>query len=84
VRSTTSVSQDSNFGEGQPSSFASPEQRRDAFQDLADVADVKVAGTHQLFAVRSELLTRPGRPREARAELENAARLCPSERERAP
>jgi RNA polymerase sigma factor (sigma-70 family) len=41
-----------------------------------------LAGSHQLPGVRGELLTRLGRPNEARVELEAAVRLCPSERER--
>ncbi len=39
-------------------------------------------GSHLLPGVRGELLTRLGRTDEARAELEAAVRLCPSERER--
>ncbi len=39
--------------------------------------------SHLLPSVRAELLTRLGRPDEARAELEVAARLCGNERERA-
>jgi RNA polymerase sigma factor (sigma-70 family) len=42
----------------------------------------ELAGSHLLPGVRGELLTRLGRPDEARAELENALRLCPGERER--
>ena len=41
-----------------------------------------LAGSHLLPGVRGELLSRLGRADEARAELENALRLCPSERER--
>ncbi|GAA1882108.1 hypothetical protein GCM10009736_57570 [Actinomadura bangladeshensis] len=41
-----------------------------------------LAGSHLLPTVRGELLTRLGRGGEARAELERAARLCGSERER--
>src|SRR3954463_8939668 len=41
-----------------------------------------LAGSHLLPGVRGELLTRLGRTDEARAELEAAVRLCPSDRER--
>jgi predicted RNA polymerase sigma factor len=41
-----------------------------------------LTGAHLLPGVRGELLTRLGRTDEARAELEDAVRLCPSERER--
>ncbi|WP_396452333.1 RNA polymerase sigma factor [Actinomadura sp.] len=41
-----------------------------------------LAGSHLLPTVRGELLTRLGRPAEARAELERAAGLCRNERER--
>lgn len=47
------------------------------------VAADRLAGSHLLPTVRGELLTRLGRTREARAELELAARLCRNERERA-
>ena len=46
------------------------------------VASGELAGSHLLPGVRGELLTRLGRADEARAELETALRLCPSERER--
>ena len=46
------------------------------------VASDRLAGSHLLPTVRGELLTRLGRTAEARAELELAARLCGSERER--
>ncbi|XVU27563.1 RNA polymerase sigma factor [Actinoplanes sp. CA-054009] len=48
--------------------------------DLA--ARDRLPGSHLLPTVRGELLTRLGRPAEARAELELAARLCTNERER--
>jgi predicted RNA polymerase sigma factor len=41
-----------------------------------------LAGSHLLPGVRGELLIRLHRPDEARAALEEAVRLCPSERER--
>jgi predicted RNA polymerase sigma factor len=47
------------------------------------VAADRLAGSHLLPTVRGELLARLGRTREARAELELAARLCRNERERA-
>ncbi len=47
---------------------------------LVDAGDLK--GSHLLPGVRGELLTRLGRTDEARAELEEAVRLCLSERER--
>jgi len=47
---------------------------------LVEAGDLK--GSHLLPGVRGELLTRLGRTAEARAELEAAVRLCPSERER--
>ena len=47
---------------------------------LVEAGDLK--GSHLLPGVRGELLTRLGRTDEARAELEAAVRLCPSERER--
>jgi RNA polymerase sigma factor (sigma-70 family) len=46
------------------------------------VDDGDLARSHLLPGVRGELLTRLGRTDEARAELESAVRLCPSERER--
>jgi predicted RNA polymerase sigma factor len=46
------------------------------------VAGDRLAGSHLLPTVRGELLARLGRTREARAELELAARLCRNERER--
>jgi RNA polymerase sigma factor (sigma-70 family) len=53
--------------------------------DMVDelVATDRLAGSHLLPGVRGELLTRLGRPAEARAELELAARLCHNDRERA-
>ena len=42
----------------------------------------RLSGSHLLPSVRGELLTRLGRPVEARAELELAARLCGNARER--
>jgi RNA polymerase sigma factor (sigma-70 family) len=42
-----------------------------------------LAHSHLLPSVRGELLTRLGRPDEARTELEHAVRLCGNERERA-
>ncbi|MCP3805051.1 RNA polymerase subunit sigma-24 [Allokutzneria sp. A3M-2-11 16] len=47
------------------------------------VAAKALANSHLLPSVRGELLTRLGRPDEARAELERAVRLCGNERERA-
>ena len=47
---------------------------------LVDAGELK--GSHLLPGVRGELLTRLGRRDEARPELEEAVRLCPSERER--
>ena len=47
---------------------------------LVESGDLKAS--HLLPGVRGELLTRLGRTDEARAELEVAVRLCPSERER--
>lgn len=47
------------------------------------VASGRLAGYAPLPAVRGELLRRLGRTREARTELENAARLTGNERERA-
>jgi RNA polymerase sigma factor (sigma-70 family) len=47
---------------------------------LVEAGDLK--GSHLLPGVRGELLIRLGRADEARAELEAAVRLCPSERER--
>jgi len=47
------------------------------------VASDRLAGSHFLPSVRGELLARLGRPAEARAELELAARLCRNARERA-
>ncbi|MFC4002940.1 RNA polymerase sigma factor [Prauserella oleivorans] len=47
------------------------------------VAAGSLAGSHLLPSVRGELLTRMGRPGEARTELERAAKLCGNERERA-
>jgi predicted RNA polymerase sigma factor len=46
------------------------------------VATDRLAGSHLLPSVRGELLSRLGRTREARAELELAARLCTNSRER--
>jgi RNA polymerase sigma factor (sigma-70 family) len=46
------------------------------------VAADRLPGSHLVPTVRGELLTRLGRHREARAELELAARLCTNERER--
>ncbi|WP_305789714.1 RNA polymerase sigma factor [Symbioplanes lichenis] len=50
---------------------------------LVDKLGEKLAGSHLVPTVRGELLTRLGRPAEARAELETAAALCRNERERA-
>jgi RNA polymerase sigma factor (sigma-70 family) len=47
---------------------------------LVDAGELK--GSHLLPGVRGELLTRLGRTDEARAELADAVRLCPSEPER--
>jgi RNA polymerase sigma factor (sigma-70 family) len=47
------------------------------------VASDRLSGSHLLPSVRGELLARLGRSREARAELELAARLCRNVRERA-
>ncbi|MEV0713928.1 sigma-70 family RNA polymerase sigma factor [Asanoa sp. NPDC050611] len=47
------------------------------------VAGDRLSGSHLLPSVRGELLIRLGRTREARAELELAARLCGNTRERA-
>ncbi|GIF66289.1 RNA polymerase sigma factor [Asanoa ishikariensis] len=46
------------------------------------VATDRLSGSHLLPSVRGELLRRLGRTREARAELELAARLCTNTRER--
>ncbi|WP_370964114.1 RNA polymerase sigma factor [Amycolatopsis sp. cg9] len=46
------------------------------------VATDRLPGSHLVPTVRGELLARLGRRREARAELELAARLCANERER--
>ncbi|GIF00618.1 RNA polymerase sigma factor [Paractinoplanes rishiriensis] len=46
------------------------------------VATDRLAGSHLLPSVRGELLARLGRSREARAELELAARLCGNVKER--
>ncbi|WP_315093104.1 sigma-70 family RNA polymerase sigma factor [uncultured Cellulomonas sp.] len=46
------------------------------------VAAGSLAGSHLLPAVRGELLTRLGRPDDARKELEEAARRCGNDRER--
>ncbi|MFC7483495.1 DUF6596 domain-containing protein [Luedemannella flava] len=46
------------------------------------VATGRLAGSHLLPSVRGELLSRLGRTREAKAELELAARLCGNARER--
>jgi RNA polymerase sigma factor (sigma-70 family) len=46
------------------------------------VASDRLSGSHLLPSVRGELLARLGRPAEARAELELAARLCGNVRER--
>ncbi|MEV0588648.1 DUF6596 domain-containing protein [Nonomuraea sp. NPDC050310] len=45
-------------------------------------ASSRLSGSHLLPTVRGELLTRLGRPAEARAELELAARLCSNPHER--
>ncbi|MFJ1751733.1 RNA polymerase sigma factor [Kitasatospora sp. NPDC088134] len=47
------------------------------------VATDRLPGSHLVPTVRGELLTRLGRPAEARAELELAARRCRNPRERA-
>jgi predicted RNA polymerase sigma factor len=47
------------------------------------VSSDRLAGSHLLPSVRGELLTRLGRTKEARTELERAVRLCGNERERA-
>lgn len=46
------------------------------------IATDRLPGSHLVPTVRGELLTRLGRSREARAELELAARLCANQRER--
>jgi predicted RNA polymerase sigma factor len=46
------------------------------------IAANRLPGSHLVPTVRGELLTRLGRHREARAELELAARLCTNQRER--
>ena len=53
--------------------------------DLVDALrdEPSLAGYHLLPAVRADLLTKLGRPAEARAELERAASLTRNERERA-
>jgi len=52
--------------------------------DLVDALrdEPSLAGYHLLPAVRADLLTKLGRPREARSELERAASLTRNERER--
>jgi RNA polymerase sigma factor (sigma-70 family) len=47
------------------------------------VSSDRLAGSHLLPSVRGELLTRLGRTKEARTELELAVRLCGNDRERA-
>jgi predicted RNA polymerase sigma factor len=47
------------------------------------VSSDRLAGSHLLPGVRGELLTRLGRTKEARTELERAVGLCGNERERA-
>jgi predicted RNA polymerase sigma factor len=47
------------------------------------VSSDRLAGSHLLPSVRGELLTRLGRTKEARTELERAVGLCGNERERA-
>jgi len=56
----------------------------DAALEIVDglVADGRLAGYRLLPATRAELLVRAGRPAEARAEFEAAARLTGNERER--
>jgi predicted RNA polymerase sigma factor len=53
--------------------------------DIVDAltATGRLSGSHLLPGVRGELLARLGRPAEARAEWELAARLCANVRERA-
>jgi RNA polymerase sigma factor (sigma-70 family) len=57
-----------------------PEQALAIVDEL--VATDRLPGSHLVPTVRGELLARLGRHREARAELELAARLCTNERER--
>ncbi|GAA4983971.1 RNA polymerase sigma factor [Kitasatospora paranensis] len=57
-----------------------PHQALSMVDDL--VASGRLSGSHLLPGVRGELLVRLGRTREARAELELAARLCGNARER--
>ncbi|MFF5054844.1 hypothetical protein ACFY1S_16860 [Micromonospora sp. NPDC000663] len=46
------------------------------------IAADRLPGSHLVPTVRGELLVRLGRRPEARAELEQAARLCANQRER--
>ncbi|MHA6759326.1 RNA polymerase sigma factor [Streptacidiphilus sp. PAMC 29251] len=57
-----------------------PQQALSLVDDLA--VSGRLSGSYLLPSVRGELLTRLGRTREARAELELAARLCGNTRER--
>ncbi|MEE4546690.1 DUF6596 domain-containing protein [Streptomyces sp. V4-01] len=57
-----------------------PRQALEMVDDL--VATDRLSGSYLLPSVRGELLARLGRPAEARAELELAARLCGNARER--
>jgi predicted RNA polymerase sigma factor len=57
-----------------------PDRALDLVDGLA--ASGRLSGSHLLPTVRGELLARLGRPAEARAELERAARLCRNTRER--
>jgi RNA polymerase sigma factor (sigma-70 family) len=57
-----------------------PDRALDLVDGLA--ASGRLSGSHLLPTVRGELLARLGRPSEARAELERAARLCRNTRER--
>jgi RNA polymerase sigma factor (sigma-70 family) len=50
--------------------------------EIVDGLTDQLAGSHLLPTVRGELLRRLGRTKQARAELELAARLCTNERER--
>ena len=57
-----------------------PQAALDALDAIAD--DPRLARYHLLGAVRAEVLTQLGRPDEAAAELERAADLAPTQRER--
>lgn len=53
-----------------------------ALEALDAIADPRMARYHLLGAVRAEVLAQLGRPEEAAAELERAADLAPTQRER--